>query len=59
MLVLQMNTNEKIVIGEGENKVELFFLKRKKGGSVRVGIRANPEIFITREKDERSKDKKR
>lgn len=58
MLVLQMNTNEKIIIGEGEDKVELFFFKRK-GGNVRIGIRASSKTPITREKDERSKNKKR
>lgn len=48
MLVLSRKRNEKIIIGSGENKIEIMIVDIK-GDKVRLGIQAKAEIPIHRE----------
>jgi len=48
VLVLSRKRNEKIIIGSGENKIEIMIVDIK-GDKVRLGIQAKAEIPIHRE----------
>lgn len=59
MLVLSRKPNESIVIGEGKDQVILTVVEVR-GGKVRLGIVARPEIPVHRQEVyEAAKEKKR
>lgn len=54
MLVLSRCTNEKIIIGEGENKIEILIVQIR-GDKVRLGIDAAKHITVDREEIHKAK----